>query len=101
MAQREPSETAPSLPRSMRSIDAVPAAEIVGAVRTVLETAFAMPLDDLVVAVARELGYRRTGRQIKAVVGRVLSQQLATGALVDVGGNVRLPDALPPQDRPS
>jgi very-short-patch-repair endonuclease len=94
-------EMAPSLPRSNRPIDAVPAAEIVGAVRAVLETAFAMPLDDLVVAVARELGYRRTGRQIKATVGRVLAQQLAAGALVDVGGNVRLPDASPPPDRPS
>jgi very-short-patch-repair endonuclease len=101
VAQRGPREMAPSLPRATRSIDAVPAAEIVGAVRTVLETAFAVPLDDLVVAVARELGYRRTGRQIKATVGRVLEQQLAAGALVDVGGNVRLPDASPPHDRPS
>jgi hypothetical protein len=84
-----------------RSIDAVPPSEIAEAVRAVLATAFAMPLDPLIVAVARELGYRRTGRQIKATVGRVLAQQVAAGALVEVGGSVRLPDASPPPDRPS
>ena len=84
-----------------RPIDAVPAAEIVAAVRAVLETAFAMPPEALIVAVARQLGYRRTGRQIRAVVGGVLEQQLASGALVDVGGNVRLAEPAPSPDRPS
>jgi hypothetical protein len=62
-------------------------------VRTVLATAFAMPLDGLVVAVARELGYQQTGTRIKAAVGKVLTQQIEVGALIDVGGNVRLADA--------
>ena len=76
-----------------RSISAVPPDEIAATARTVLETGFAMPIDDLVVAVARQLGYQRTGSRIKAVVSQVLGQQLADGALIDVGGNVRLPDA--------
>jgi len=59
----------------------------------VLVTAFAMPLDDLIVAVARELGYQRTGSRIKVAIGKVLAQQLAAGALIEVGGNVRLDDA--------
>jgi very-short-patch-repair endonuclease len=84
-----------------RPIDAVPTSEIVRAMRAVLETAFAMPPDPLIVAVARQLRYRRTGKQIKTVVGRVLEQQLAAGVLVDVGGNLRLADAAPSPERPS
>jgi len=70
----------------------VPPDEIAAAARTILEAAFAMPLDDLVVAVARQLGYQRTGSRIKAVVSQMLGQQLSDGALIDVGGNIRLPD---------
>jgi hypothetical protein len=65
-------------------------AEIAEAVRTVLGRAFAMPADDLVVAVARELGYQRTGVRIKQKVGRVTERMLREGTLVEAGGHVRL-----------
>jgi hypothetical protein len=68
----------------------VPAAEIVEAVRAVLEGAFAMPVDALVIAVARELGYQRTGGRIKLAIGSVAEQMLQQGMLVEAGGHLRL-----------
>ncbi|HZO24564.1 MAG TPA: DUF4011 domain-containing protein [Chloroflexota bacterium] len=73
-----------------RPIEKVPETEIVEAVRAVLSRAFAMPAPELEVAVARELGYQRTGARIRAVVGRVVGQLLQDGTLVDSGGNLRL-----------
>ena len=75
---------------SARPIEKVPETEIVEAVRAVLSRAFAMPAPELEVAVARELGYQRTGARIRAVVGRVVGQLLQDGTLVDSGGNLRL-----------
>jgi very-short-patch-repair endonuclease len=78
-----------------RPIDKVPEAEIAAAVRAVLLRAFAMPQDDLVVAVARELGYQRTGGRIKVAVRRATERMIGSGAAVEAGGHVRLsaPDA--------
>jgi very-short-patch-repair endonuclease len=73
-----------------RPIDKVPADEIAAAARAVLTRAFAMSRDDLVVAVARELGYQRTGGRIKIAVGRVADGMLHDGELVESGGHVRL-----------
>ena len=74
----------------LRPIEKVPETEIAEAVRAVLTRAFAMPASDLAVAVARELGYQRTGARIRAVVDRVVQQMLQDGALADAGGNLRL-----------
>jgi hypothetical protein len=49
-----------------------------------------MPAPDLAVAVARELGYQRTGARIRAGVDRVVQRMLQDGTLVDAGGNLRL-----------
>jgi hypothetical protein len=49
-----------------------------------------MPASDLAVAVARELGYQRTGARIRTVLDRVAQQMLRDGALTDVGGSLRL-----------
>jgi len=76
--------------RAHRPIEKVPEAEIAEAVRAVLARAFAMPASELAVAVARELGYRKTGSRIRAVVDRVIRQLLRDGALADVGGSLRL-----------
>ena len=64
-------------------------------VRIVLTRAFAMSNDDLVLAVARSLGFQRTGTRIKAAVGRVTGQMVQDGVLVESGGHLRLnePDA--------
>jgi hypothetical protein len=80
---------------SARPIEKVPEAEIAEAVRIVLVRAFAMPAPDLVVAVARELGYQRTGVRIRVVVDHVVQQMLQDGALADAGGNLRLASAPP------
>ena len=76
-----------------RSIEKVPEGEIAEAVRVVLARAFAMPAPDLAVAVARELGYQRTGVRIRAVVDRVVGELLRNGELTDVGGNLRIASA--------
>ena len=73
-----------------RPIEKIPQSEIIEAVRRVLARAFAMPSTDLTLAVARELGYQRTGVRIRAVIDRAVQQQLQEGALIDVGGNLRL-----------
>jgi hypothetical protein len=78
------------VPQAYRPINRVPAEEIADAVRAVLARAFAMSDDDLTVAVARELGYHRTGGRIKAAVGRVTRQMLQEGALAESGGHLRL-----------
>jgi hypothetical protein len=49
-----------------------------------------MPAQDLTVAVARELGYQRTGARIRGVVGRVVQGMLREGALVEAGDHLRL-----------
>lgn len=81
-----------SVTAAPRRIDEIARAEIEGAIRAVLARAFAMPADDLCVAVARELGFQRTGAKIRAAVEAALRRQLAAGAVVEVGGNVRLRD---------
>ena len=73
-----------------RPIEKIPEAEIAEAVRAVLARAFAMPAPDLAVAVARELGYQRTGARIRAVVDRAVTQMLQDGALARAGDNLRL-----------
>jgi hypothetical protein len=73
-----------------RPIGKVAEAEIAAAVRAVLLRSFAMPHDDLLVAVARELGYQRTGGRIKVAVGRATERMIRGGVLVEAGGHVRL-----------
>lgn len=50
---------------------------------------------DLTVAVARELGYQRTGARIRAVVDQTVQRLLQEGVVVEAGGNLRIaaPDA--------
>jgi hypothetical protein len=76
--------------RSQRTIDQVDHAEIAGAMRAVLTRELAMPHDALVVAVARELGYSRTGSRIRSAVASVLDDERRRGILREVGGNVSL-----------
>lgn len=49
-----------------------------------------MPTPDLTLAVARELGYQRTGQRIRTRVERVVRQLLADGVFVKAGDNVSL-----------
>lgn len=74
----------------VRPIREVPPEEIADAATRALEALFAINRDALVAAVARELGYDRTGSQVSAAIGAVLDQLLSNGAIVDVGGQLRL-----------
>jgi very-short-patch-repair endonuclease len=75
---------------NVRPIDEVAPEEIAAAATAVLRAAFSINRGDLVVAVARELGYDRTGANVAAVIGDVVGGLLGSGAFAEVGGQVSL-----------
>lgn len=73
-----------------RPIDRVALEEIERAAVEVLRGQFALPREDLGVAVARELGYGRTGTRVGPRIGAALDGLVASGEIVTVGGQMRL-----------
>jgi hypothetical protein len=74
----------------VRPIREVAPEEIAAAVHAFLLLVFSINRDDLITAVARELGYDRKGSQVAIVIGDVLNNLVVDQALIDVGGQVRL-----------
>jgi len=75
---------------AVRPIREVPPEEIEMATVQVLDTLFAINRDALVAAVARELGYDRTGTHVSAAIGDVVDRLTHDGTIADVGGQLRL-----------
>lgn len=76
----------------VRPIREIPPEEMALAAEIILNEAFALHRDDLVVAAARSLGYDRTGAQVSLAVGEVIDRLIADGALISTGDQVRRPD---------
>jgi very-short-patch-repair endonuclease len=74
----------------IRKIHEVPPEEIAACTAAFLDATFSIGLEDLVVAVARELGYERTGTLVAEAIRGVIDQLLADGTLTELGGQVRL-----------
>jgi very-short-patch-repair endonuclease len=74
-----------------RSIQEVAPEEIAAGVTAYLAGAFSIGRDDLVSGLARALGYDRAGAQVAAAIGAVIDQMIASGRLIEAGGQVRLP----------
>jgi hypothetical protein len=53
---------------------------------------FALDRRSLIVAVARLLGYNRTGDHIEVAIDNAIGQLVANGALLDLAGQLRLTD---------
>lgn len=75
---------------AVRPIREVPPEEIGLAVEAVLDDAFSLNRDDLVVAAARLLGYDRTGANVGAAVTEVVDRMILQDALTVSGEQVRL-----------
>lgn len=72
-----------------RPILEVPPEEIEAAISAFVEQAFSMGRDDLIAAVARELGYDRTGQHVAAAVGDAVERLSKKGDLIETGGQIR------------
>ncbi|MGE3913137.1 MAG: hypothetical protein AB7K36_27510, partial [Chloroflexota bacterium] len=86
----EPASALTPVTAQARPIDQVDEAEIADAIRVVLQRELAMPQDALIVAAARELGYRRTGVLIRTRIVNTMTELLEQRVLAEVGGNLRL-----------
>jgi hypothetical protein len=73
----------------VRPVREVPLEEIALAAQNVLEVAFALHRDDLIIATARSLGYDRTGTLVQSVVCEVIDELISHGALTSIGDQVR------------
>lgn len=73
-----------------RPIQEVPPEEISAGVIAYLRNAFSIPEEDLVTAVARELGYDRTGTHVATAIGDSVRALIAAGTIDNVGGLLRL-----------
>jgi very-short-patch-repair endonuclease len=72
-----------------RPIQEVAIEEIQEAALAILEAQFSLGRDDLIVAVARELGYGRTGGVVSSRIGVALDTLEQSDAVVNVGGQVK------------
>ena len=71
-----------------RSIQEIAPEEIAAGLTSHLQTAFALSRADLIIGVAREFGYDRTGSHVSAGIGRVIDALITDGILGDVGGQI-------------
>jgi very-short-patch-repair endonuclease len=76
----------------VREIHEVPPEEIAACITAFLQAAFSISRRALIIAVARELGYHRTGTLVSGAIGNVVNDLIARGTLVDTGGQLRLGD---------
>jgi very-short-patch-repair endonuclease len=85
--------TRPPRPKSQEfeSIEAVPDSVLVDTVAAALSDFGSMPADDLVAAVTKRLGFKRTGPKIRERVTEVVNARIAAGAMATADdGRVRL-----------
>jgi very-short-patch-repair endonuclease len=83
---------------AVRRIDEVPPDEIAACVVAFLGSAFSIGYEHLVTAVAREMGYARTGSLVAETIGEIIGDMLTDGTLIDVGGQIRLAETPPRSD---
>ena len=83
----------PSVGRKYSKIEEVPDLQIRELATSVLARVGTTNWDDLVVGVARELGFSRTGRKIRDRIVLVLQSELRSGKLHHVGDRIALQEA--------
>jgi hypothetical protein len=73
-----------------RSIQQVPPEEIALAVVAFVRTCFSITKPDLVIGVARELGYDRTGPEVSAAIVDAVDRMIAERRIQNAAGHLRV-----------
>ena len=75
---------------TLRKAEYLAPAEVSVAAREVLRDNVRVPVNDLVVEIARRLGFQRTGQELHDVILKVIKSQFGKALKPDVDGSVML-----------
>ena len=73
-----------------RSIDCIPYIEICNAIKDTIRNNGSLQLDNATLAVARTLGFNRTGTKINEIINTVIKSEISSGGIRDSNGRLIL-----------
>ena len=77
-----------------RPLESIPPQELGGLIVKILNNAFSIERDDLMLAIAKQLGYTKRGRKIISHIEKTLDYLNSIGVIEEVGNRIRLKKSI-------